>query len=209
MTRNTNIVAVGLVVLAAAALLALLASPATVTRSNGGPTEPPIAETRDAATYCQPHEQLPRGTTALRISVSASEGPPTQVSIRRNGEVLTSGTRGAGWTGRVVTVPVRPLHVALNDTTVCVGVRPQNETVAVYGVPETGANVARQGGSSLGGKIAIEYLHLGTASWRSMIPAIARRFEMGSVVAETWIVALLAGLFLSSAACVAYLLLEE
>jgi hypothetical protein len=70
------------------------------------------------------------------------------------------------------------------------------EAVKIVGahVPAAEGLVA-DGGERLGGRIRVEYLSPGRASWLSLAPSIARRMGFGHAWSGTWIVfALLAAM---------------
>ena len=179
--------AAGLALLVVAIAVTLARSPMVLARKNGTPLkEERIAMTFDAATYCQGDELLPAGTTAIRLSLSAYTGPSVSVRVSAGGHAITGGTRGSGWTGRVVTVPVRALARAVPATTVCASFRPHDEHIIVFGKTTPPASAAHDGPHALAGRMWIEYLRPGSRTWASLAPSTARRLGLGRVAAGTW-----------------------
>jgi hypothetical protein len=211
MTQPARIALVaGLALLAVAVGLTLSRSPMSIARTNGTPLrEYRVAETAQGATYCQPHELLPSGTSAIRLSLSAFTGPRVRVVVSSGGSTVTSGTRGSGWTSMVVAVPVKPLPRAVSNATVCASFRTHHETVTVFGMRAPSALATRQGRRTLQGTMTIEYLRPGTRSWASMAPSIARRLGLGRASTGTWIVLLPLALLAVIAAAASKLLLKE
>src|SRR5271155_2464955 len=113
--------AAGLTLLTLAIGLTLLGSPVSVARTNRPPGKPEevIASTTRGASYCEPDEVLPRGTSAIRVWLVAEAGPRVSVVVYSGGRPITSGERGSHWIGGSVTVPVRPLAHTVSHATVC------------------------------------------------------------------------------------------
>ncbi|HTU77357.1 MAG TPA: hypothetical protein VMF09_01200 [Solirubrobacteraceae bacterium] len=210
MSRVRIALAAGLALLAIALGLTLARSPAVVARKSDTPvTEDRLAVTATSARYCQSEEQLPAGASAIRLSLAADTGPRVDVSVSSGGRTLTSGTQGAGWTGRVVTVPVRPLARTVGAVTVCASVRPRFEQVLVFGVPAAPALAARDGRQTLPGRMTIEYLRRGSRSWASLAPSIARRLGLGRTAAGTWNALLAVELLVAIGVLASMLVLKE
>jgi hypothetical protein len=202
--------AAGLTLLAIGIGLTLLHSPMSVAHANGVPLEEDeIATTNKSATYCQAHELLPGGTSAIRISLNAFTGPRVRLVVTSGGQSITGGERGSGWTSRVVTVPVKPLPRTVSGVTVCVSFRLRDETISVFGRTTPRATAAHDGRQTLRGRIWIEYLRPGERSWASLVPSIARRMGLGRAAAGTWIVLLALALLAAVAVLASSLVLEE
>lgn len=181
--------ATALALLGAALVLVLAQSPMTVAASDKvRGEEAPIASTTKSATYCQRHESLPAGTTAVRVWLDAAAGPRVSVVVYSAGRAIAGGSRGSNWIGSSVTVPIEPLGGTRSDTTVCVSFRLRDETVIVQGAPAPAAAAARDGSRALGGRMWIEYLRPGTRSWLSLATEVARRMGLGRAAAGTWVV---------------------
>ena len=210
MRRVTIVLAAGLALLAVAIGLTLLHSPMVLARKNGTPVaEQRIATTRQSVSYCQAHELLPRGTSAIRLSLGAGTGPRVSVSVSAAGHVVTTGTQGSGWTGRVVTVPVAPLSRTVSDATVCASLTPRDENLIVFGETTPPAIAASNGGQRLAGRMWIEYLRPGSSSWASQALAVARRMGLGRALAGTWNALLVAELLAAIAILTSTLVLRE
>ncbi|HSZ13737.1 MAG TPA: hypothetical protein VK790_06855 [Solirubrobacteraceae bacterium] len=181
--------AAGLTLLALAIGLTLLRAPMVVARKNGIPLkEERIGEIGKggAYSYCQAGELLPKGTSAIRLALGANTGPSVTVRVDAAGRALTSGTGSSGWTGRVVTVPLKPLPRAVPGTTICASFRLKYERMIVFGAATRPAIAAHDGADALSGRIWIEYLRPGSSSWASLVPSVARRMGLGRSPAGTW-----------------------
>ncbi len=202
--------AAGMTLLAFAIGLVLAHSPMSVARTDGSPpNEDRIAVTATGATYCQAHELLPQNTSAIELSLSAFTGPRVRVLVSVDGHPVTGGIRGSGWTGREVTVPVKPLLRAVPEATVCASFRVHDESVTVFGTAAPHALAARDGPHTLPGKMWIAYLRPGTRSWASLAPSIAHRMGLGRAGAGTWIVLLALALLAAVAALASNLVLKQ
>jgi hypothetical protein len=210
MSRVTIALAAGLTLLAVAIGVTLLQSPMVVARKNGTPlVEDRVATASQPVTYCQAHELLPAGTSAIRLALAANTGPRVSVTASASGHVLASGATGPGWTGRVVTVPLRPLLRAVSDATICASLRPHYESVIVFGRATRRTVAAYAGRRALPGRMWIEYLRPGSRTWASLIPETARRLGLGRALAGTWNAALALELVAAMAIVASALVLKE
>lgn len=178
----------GLTLLAIAVGLVLRQAPMSVAGTNKihdreGAT---IASTRHSASYCQADETLPSGTSATRISLAASIGPRVRVLVSSRGHPITGGEQESGWTGWVVTVPVKSVAHTVSGTTICVSFRPHDETVSLVGRRSPAAIAARDGQQPLAGRMSIEYLRPGTRSWASLASSVVRNMGFGRAWGGTW-----------------------
>jgi len=194
-----------LVLLLVGVALVLQRSPMSVAATNKPANQEPeaIASTRNGASICQGDETLPRGTSAIRVSLGASIGPHLRLVVSSGGRTVTSGEQDSGWTGAVVAIPVRPLAHPVANTQVCVSFRPANETLVLYGKPTRGSGGAQEDGRGLGGTIWIEYLRPGTRTWASLASSIVRNMGFarawgGEAIPFLAIASLLAALALAS-----------
>ena len=202
--------AAGFAVLALAIGVELAHAPLSVAGKNGTPTqEEAIAIATQGATYCQGGESLPRGTSAIRPWLSTFTGPRVRVTVSAGGREITSGSAGSGWTGRVVSVPVKPLAQAVSDATVCMSFAMKDETLTVYGKATGAATAAKTAGKPLPGRIWIEYLRAGNSSWASLISTVATHMGFGHAAPGTWVVFLVLALLLGVAALASGLLIRE
>src|SRR5580692_6763161 len=171
--------AAGLALVALALVLTLSGSPATLAAPRPGTVDQELTSTRRPMTVCQAGETLPRGTTALRLSLKALIGPRVTVEALVGARVVASGERGPGWTASAVTVPVGPIARTLPGATVCFALAVNDETVEIAGAAgphATGALV--ENGQGLAGRVKIEYLRPGTRSWWSLALATARHLGL-------------------------------
>ncbi len=201
----------GLALLVIAIGFTLARSPSSVARTSrpAGAADEPIASTTRNTTYCQPHERLPRGTSAIRIWLDAAAGPRVNVDVSAGGRTIVSGKRGSGWVGGSVTVPVKPLPQVVSDATVCASVRAHDETVIVQGSAARATNAAHEGTRALGGRMWIEYLRPGTRSWASLSSQVARRMGFGRAGAGILVVVLAFWLLVAVAVLASRLVVEE
>jgi hypothetical protein len=198
----------GLGLIAIAIGLVLAHSPMSIASTNGILSEKWIA-TGGSLTYCQAPELLPRGTSAIRLSLSAFTGPRVAVVVTSGGREITGGERGSGWTGRVVTIPVKPLPRAVSKVTVCTSPLSHNETLTMFGATTPHTIAARLGPHVLPGRMRIEYLRAGERSWASMARSIMRRMGLGRAGGGSWIVLLALVLLATVVALTARLVLKE
>ncbi|HXC23770.1 MAG TPA: hypothetical protein VNU28_04225, partial [Solirubrobacteraceae bacterium] len=188
----------GVLLTAIAICLTLTRAPPIVARSDATPLQGFVAETSNGASVCQQGETLPRGTTAIRLSLYTLFGPRVAVQVFSGGRLLTSGVRGAGWTAEGPAVPVRPVDRTTPDVKVCVTFGQPLGLIDVdgsYVSPEQAMTSAT--GQTLAGRMRIEYLRPGNRSWWSSASSVARRMGLGRWPAGTWIallaIALMAG----------------
>lgn len=201
----------GLALVAVAIGVTVLQAPMIVagTNKSRGRVDQTIASTVSDASYCQAHEVLPRGTSAVRIWLDAAAGPRMSVAVSSAGRAITGGVRGSDWTGSSVTVPLKPLSRTVSDATVCASFRLRDETIVAQGYVTPAANAARDGRHALPGRIWIEYLRPGTRSWASMSLGIARRMGLGRAAAGRWIVLLAVALLATVVALASGLVVRE
>jgi hypothetical protein len=201
----------GLTLLAIAIGLTLLRSPMSVAGTNKAhhQEEEPIAITSQGAGYCQAGETLPRGTSTIRISLSASIGPRVRAIVSSGGRTLTSGEAESGWTGYVVAIPVRPLPNAVSGVEICASFRLAHETVVVLGKTTPATAAAREGRRALRGRMSVEYLRPGDRSWASLASSIFRNMGFGRADSGTGIVFIALALLVAVAALATRLVLTD
>jgi predicted membrane protein DUF2142 len=180
--------AAGLVLLAAGVALTLSGAPSVVAGTNGAGLEVRFGRTEGPGRVCQPDETLPRETSAIRLSLEAAIGPRVTLEAFAGGRLITSGRRGAGWTGGSVTVPVRPLPYRVAHVELCVAIARSRVHVATVGARARPASAMRSSeGAVLTGRLRSEYLRAGRASWWSLALGVARRMGLGRTLSGTWI----------------------
>lgn len=204
----------GLTLLVVAIAVALTRSPMSVAHTNGTHSlDESIAQATQAtqgASYCQAGELLPRGTSAIRLSLFAFTGPRVRVVVYSGARAITSGERGSGWTSREVTVPVKPLPHTVSDASVCASFRLHDESLTVYGKATSPAIAAHdRTGQALPGRMWIEYLRPGTRSWASLVPTILSNMGLGRAYSGIGIVLLAFALLAAVAVLASRLVLRE
>jgi hypothetical protein len=154
---------------------------------------------------CQQGEVLPRGVSAIRLSIWAFFGTPVNVTVyESSGRAIAEGSRNASWTSDSVTVPVKPLARTTPGVTLCFRFGPNSEPLEVLG-PHTppaqaaavwagGPGAERSRPSLIPGRVTVEYLAPGSGSWYSRILSTARRLGLGRAFSGTWIALLVAAL---------------
>jgi hypothetical protein len=187
MRRPGIVLAAGLALTTAAVLAMLSNSPLTLAGTNSIQANSKLSRTTGRYAYgCQTDEALPRATAAVRLSLFAVIGPRVTVSILSGSQVITSGTRPAGWVGSVVTVPLRPLARAHSHVKLCFRLTSVNGPVLVIGQDTPRAEAVISNGEALPGRIRVEYLQPGHASWWSHTGSIVRHLGFGHAAGGAW-----------------------
>jgi hypothetical protein len=209
--RSVKIALGGGLALLAIALLAVLShSPLTVAGANG--IEAPHFRNGGVAggsSSCQPGGTVPRGTSAIRISLGANVNPTVSVQVLSGSRVITHGERPAGGAlSASATVPVTPVAHTVNDTRLCIKLGPSGEVVGIRAIgPPQGAGERIYPLQDV--ELGAEYLRPGSSSWWSRIPSIADRFGLGRAAGGTWIGFLAIAIMLGVAILAARLTLRE
>lgn len=186
MRRIVVVLSVGFILMAILLVVTLSGSPIAVAGVNTT-SEASIGALKTKAQVCQGGETLPAGTTGVRLRVFGFIGPRVTVRMLSHGSVIAHGEAGPGWTGSVVTVPVKPLPVERTGLTLCFGIFLNGyETTFLTGEPTTPARAATGPEGSLGGRLRVEYMRPGHTSWLSIAPEVARRIGLGRGAAGTW-----------------------
>jgi hypothetical protein len=211
MRRSTTLtLCAGIALISAAVALVLSESPSLVLATNGAIEDTVARSANGELAACQANEEIPRGTTAIRLSLSAFIGPRVKVRMLALGRVVASGERDSAWSGHVVTVPLRNASRATTITTLCFATLPLHDELIVYGSPTRQAIAAHTSdGRSLAGRVKVEYLGTGRASWLSLATSIARHMGLGRAWSGTWIAFLVATLTLAATALACVLLVRE
>lgn len=218
--------AAGFFLTTAAVGFVLSHAPPTVTRSPApmlDATE--LGSSTLGSRICQARETLPRGTTAIRLWLEAVIGPHVSAEAISGTHVVTHGARSPGWTAGSVTIPVTPVTRRWSNVTVCVDIAQSRELVGVQIVKTAPASAAtdRQGPlpsaqrqrtaayrqGPLPGRILVEYLQPGRASWWSLAVSVARRMGLGHAVSGPSVALLAAALMLAVAVAVSRVILKE
>lgn len=182
--------AVGLALVVLAAALVMSGSPPRVVGTSDAAMQARVASLHGGTGACQTGETLPRGTSVVRFGLEAVIGPSVTVTVRSEGRVLARGSRGAGWTGADVAVPVGRTGRAIPDATVCLTLGKSREIVTLIGqLGQTPPATSSSGEPGLG-RMRIEYLAPGRRSWWSLALSVARRIGTGRAPSGTWVVLL-------------------
>ncbi len=209
-TRVSLALGVGLALTVVAVAVTLSGAPTTLAGTNAVPFVGEVANTNGDASACQAGETLPRGTSAIRLSLEAAIAPSVSVQAVSGGRVVTRGVRGSGWTGGTVTVPIRPVvDRAVRGVTVCFKLGPTREIVTIEGQLTKPASAARGEGKTLPGRMRIEYLRGGHSSWWSLALLTVRHMGLGRAWAGSWVALLLATLMAGLVTLCSWILLRE
>lgn len=184
--------AAGLTLIAVGLGVTLSGAPVSVARTSSN-REENLGYTSESHTLCQSNEQLPRGTSAIRLQLGTFTGPRLALEAYAGKRLVDSGERGSGWTGRSVTVALR--HVPTTNMTVqlCVSwAMGGSESVHVMGELTGPSSALRIDGSPERGRFGVEYLRPGRSSWLSLASGIAHRLGLGRAPSGTWIAVLAA-----------------
>jgi hypothetical protein len=194
---------------AIAVVLTLHGSPMSIAGTNGIPDAGEVAVTQRATSACQGGETVPAGTTAVRLTLAGEIGPRVTVTARSAGHTITRGVRGAGWTGAAVTVHVQRVALTARDAQLCFALARPLEVIELFGRHTPGADaLVGPRGERLPGRLGVEYLRPGHATWLSLAPSIARRMGFGHAWGGAWIAFALAAAMASAAALMAWLALR-
>lgn len=206
--RITIAISVALLAVALVATLSRAHEPRTGT--NGIPARVGVAVTSGPRTICQTGEQIPSGTAAVRIAMVGSGGaPPSVVVSDAEGRSVRSGGARARWERSAVVVPLaRPLrHDAEGD--VCVKLPAGPQRYGLLGTATTPEFAATEGAEALAGRVHLEFLTGGTASWWSSVPTFVRRIGRGHAWSGPSVALLVALLMLAPIALAVWQLTRE
>lgn len=201
----------GLTLLAGGVGLVLLHSPMSVAATNGvtPDTQRAVALASRDTSYCQAGETLPPRTSAIRVSMVAALGPRVRVEVSSNAGAITGGEQGSGWTGESVTVPVKLVPRAIPAATVCVSFHLRDGTVYLLGEKTPADIAAREGTQTLPGRMRLEYLHAGSRSWASLIPAVITALGFSHAMAGVLVVLVVLGLVATTVLLASSLVLTD
>jgi hypothetical protein len=203
-TRDVKVtLATGIALMLVVGAVTLTGSPPQVIRV-GVPNNTRLTFTTGDIAVCQANEVLPRGASAIRLSLVAGYGLNLRLMAYRGSQVLTQGKRGADWTSNTVTVPVKPVDRTVAGVRLCFALGPNSEPVYVAGTATPAREAAlvvsglalptASAGSRLSGRVGVEYLASARGSWWSRILSVARHIGIGHVMSGTWVALLLAAL---------------
>ncbi len=173
--------AAGLVATAVALVVVLTRAPLVVAGSNDVTANFAITFTRGNERVCQPGGTVPRGTEAIRVSLSPNIGPRVSLELTAGSRTITDGTRAAGWgVDETVTVPVKRVARTSANTRICTTIGPAVEGVQVNGerVEEPGARPTY--------RLRMEYLRPGSSSWTTLASSIASHMGLAHAPTGAW-----------------------
>jgi hypothetical protein len=201
----------GLIAIGVALLVVLLQAPDRVLSSNSVFVSRELSSFRKPTTVCQPAERIPAATSALRVSLGALAHPGPAISsvIVSDGQIVTTGHRGAGWVGGAVAVPLQHILGAPATGTICFRLGFTVIPLEVAGGARSRAPPASANSDPLGGRVRIEYLAQGRQSWLSLAENVARRLGLGHSPSGTWIVLAIIAMAATAIALGASLLIRE
>lgn len=208
--RVTIALVAGMALFALVLVFVLSGSPREVISTNSVVAANTFVETTASARACQDGETLPRGASAIRLSLYSIAGPSVSVRALSGSRVLTGGEVGSGWTGGSVSVPVHAVSATAANVKVCFSLGAVTEKVAIVGSNAApGRSAVAADGTPLGGRLKVEYLRSATGSWWSHATNVARRIGLGRAPTGGWVALLpiaLMGLALTGAS---WLVLRE
>jgi len=208
--RSVKIALAAALVFLAIAIGAVLShSPLTVAGANA--VEAPLYRNggvAGSASTCEQGGTVPRGTSAIRISLGGNVDPRIVVGVYSGSRLVTQGQRAAGGgLNASATVPVKPVSRRVEDTTVCMGLGPSEEAIGIRGIP---LQPAAHGVYKLHDvELGVEYLRPGPQTWWSLIPSIAYHFGLGHAPGGTFVVFLVLALMLLVVVLTSQLALRE
>ncbi len=199
---------VGLALIALVFVVTLAHAPLTVAR-RGVATEHTLVSTAKPAAACQERETLPRGTAALRLSLTAALGPRVTVKVLSGSRVIAHGATPPGWSDASVTVPVQPLSRTVAPVKVCFAMTQMNGKIAMRGTRTIPAVAVQTSEGPLAGRMGIEYLRPGDDSWWSQVTAVAGRLGLGHAANGAWNALLVIALVASFVTLSSWLVVKE
>jgi hypothetical protein len=185
--------ALGLTLIAVAVAVILAHAPLTLAGTNGIGYGNEIAGTSADTSACQTGEKIPKGTSAVRLSLGALLGPTVSVKISSGGRVVATGSHHAGWVGINVAVPITRVARTVTNATICIRFTNASGLTVLNGEPtERDRAMTGGGGEPLSGRMSVEYLRRGDHSWWSMLDTVTTHMGFGHAPAGAWGPALLA-----------------
>jgi hypothetical protein len=179
---------VGLALAATALLVVLFRHPLVVAGTNSVPAHVDVSGAPGGSSGCQPAATLPRGTTAIRVSVSSNTGPSLDLRMYSGSQLIAHGNRSSGWgVDETVTVPINRASRAVGDTRLCITFGRSVEPIQINGA--YGASAGTFEGKPIRAvMLRVEYLRPGPSSWFSLASSVASRMGLGHAAAGTWVV---------------------
>jgi hypothetical protein len=201
-------VGIGLALVAVAVGVALARSPLVLAGTDGTPLPTEIGATSVPTTICQPEETVPAQTTVIRVSLLSLLGPRIKLVATSGGQVVTEGVVAYGWTGALVSIPVRRVVGTHFHTKICLTLARRQQLVNLRGVNTKTAPATTEGNQVLPGRMRFEYLQADARSWLSLALPTARRIGL-TVGGGAGIVAVPLLMLLSIAGLTSWLLVRD
>jgi hypothetical protein len=198
-----------LILTAVAVCVVLLHSPMTVAATNGVQPAAVVGVVTEDGSACQPREELPAGSSAIRLDLDAVIGPRVNVEVLDGSRVITRGTQGTAWYGSAVTVAVRPLPHAFSHVRVCFKLSAVSGYLALRGIDSGPTGALTIGGRHLPGRIGIAYLRPTHESWWSRADTVIRHMSLGRATRGTWIALPIAALLAAAIAIASWVIVRE
>jgi hypothetical protein len=201
--------AAGLLLIVLAAILVLSHAPQTLARTNGVQLTTTLSHTAHDGMSCQRGEVLPRDTSEVQLGLFALLGPKITVQVFAGSRQIAKGTRAPGWDGTYVPVGLEALPHAVAPVTVCLRLSDVDSEVAFVGSRTPRALAMTSNGSALAGRITINYLRQGHASWWSLMSKSIQDLGFGHALAGIWNVILIAALTAGAVTLSSWLIVRE
>lgn len=182
----------------------LLSSPLTVAGTNGVRANFAVAFIYNGGEIiCERAGTIPRGTTAIRLSLSANVGPRVSLRALSGKTVVSEGEHDAGWgVDETVTVPVTRVPRTIREARICTKVGGSVEPTQV-----NGTLVRTPGAEAV--SLRMEYLRPGRTSWLALVPSIARDMGIAHAPSGSWVAYLTIAAMLGVCALAFRLMLRE
>jgi len=178
------VLAAGLLLISLGIAAVLSHAPQTLAKTNGVPLATKLGGSRRDAVACQAGEAPPRDAASVRLGLFSMLGPKIALELRAGNRLLATGTRGAGWDGTDVSVPLRWLSptaspVAASPVAICLRLDAVDSEVSFLGADSSREQALHAQGATLPGRMRIEYLRSGGAPWWSRMGTVVRNLGFG------------------------------
>jgi hypothetical protein len=194
----------GFTLLAVTLAVVLTHSPLTIGGTNGVPANFAVTFISRPEVDCQAGGTVPRGTEAIRVSLSANTGPKVILKVFSGSTLVSQGERSAGWgVDETVTVPVRRVPQTIDNARICTSIGPPVEPLQINGTRVRTSTGARQI------LLRMEYLRPGRRSWLSLASSTASDMGFDHAPGGAWVAYLVIAAMLAATVLCARLLLRE
>ncbi len=202
------VLTIGLSLIAVAIVATVARSPITVAGTNSVSARVVGELEKGDISNCQPAGTIPRGTSAIRITIEPIDvGPEVSVKVLSGSRTLTKGQTPAGWgSAPTVTVPVKPFASPIHGARICTTI---GRVVQPYRISGELRHSHPSEVELQALILRMEYLRPGPRSWLSLASSIAYHMGLGRAASGTWIAFLAVLLMLAVVALASRLTLEE